>query len=76
MGRVWGLGGAGGKWAGWQLTFSHTGCCFPGAGPRALVAWRALGPQLLGSSNELVMHLLPPAATAPCGAPTPNQQTQ
>ncbi|KAI5943224.1 Roundabout4 [Manis javanica] len=48
----------------------------PGAGPRALVAWRALGPQLLGSSNELVMHPLPPAATAPCGAPTPNQQTQ
>ncbi|XP_047608139.1 roundabout homolog 4 isoform X1 [Phacochoerus africanus] len=48
----------------------------PGASPRALVAWRALGPQLLRSSNELVTRPLPPAPLSPRGPPTQRQQTQ
>uniref|UniRef100_A0A8C0T1H0 Roundabout homolog 4 n=2 Tax=Canis lupus TaxID=9612 RepID=A0A8C0T1H0_CANLF len=48
----------------------------PGAVPQALVAWRALGPQLLGSSNEMVSCPLPSAPLAPRGAPTQSQQTQ
>lgn len=47
----------------------------PGAVPRALVAWRALGPQLLSSSNELI-HPLPTAPLSSHGPPTQNQQTQ
>uniref|UniRef100_A0A671EHF4 Roundabout homolog 4 n=1 Tax=Rhinolophus ferrumequinum TaxID=59479 RepID=A0A671EHF4_RHIFE len=47
----------------------------PGPVPRALVAWRALGPQLLSSSNELT-HPLPPAPLSPHGPPGQNQQTQ
>ncbi|XP_036894126.1 roundabout homolog 4 isoform X2 [Sturnira hondurensis] len=47
----------------------------PGAAPRALVAWRALGPQILGSSNELTRPL-PPAPLSSHGPPTQNQQTQ
>ncbi|XP_024413136.2 roundabout homolog 4 isoform X2 [Desmodus rotundus] len=47
----------------------------PGAVPRALVAWRALGPQILGSSNELTRPL-PPAPLSSPGPPTQNQQTQ
>ncbi|XP_057551850.1 roundabout homolog 4 isoform X3 [Hippopotamus amphibius kiboko] len=48
----------------------------PGAAPRALVAWRALGPQLLSSSSELVTRPLPPAPLSARGAPTQSQQTQ
>ncbi|XP_025784640.1 roundabout homolog 4 [Puma concolor] len=48
----------------------------PGAVPQALVAWRALGPQLLRSSNELVSRPLPPAPLASRGASTQSQQTQ
>ncbi|XP_005004986.1 roundabout homolog 4 isoform X2 [Cavia porcellus] len=44
--------------------------------PGALVAWRALGPQLLRSSNELATRPLPPAPLSPGGAPTQNPQTQ
>ncbi|XP_057551848.1 roundabout homolog 4 isoform X2 [Hippopotamus amphibius kiboko] len=47
----------------------------PGAAPRALVAWRALGPQLLSSSSELVTRPLPPAPLSARGAPTQSQQT-
>ncbi|XP_047734300.1 roundabout homolog 4 isoform X3 [Prionailurus viverrinus] len=52
------------------------GYCSPGAVPQALVAWRALGPQLLRSSNELVSRPLPPAPLASRGASTQSQQTQ
>ncbi|XP_045716331.1 roundabout homolog 4 isoform X2 [Phyllostomus hastatus] len=45
------------------------------AAPRALVAWRALGPQILGSSNELTRPL-PPAPLSSHGPPTQSQQTQ
>ncbi|XP_045411678.1 roundabout homolog 4 isoform X2 [Lemur catta] len=48
----------------------------PGAVPGALVAWRALGPQLRRSSNELVTCPLPPAPLSPRGSPTQSQQTQ
>ncbi|XP_055271927.1 roundabout homolog 4 [Moschus berezovskii] len=48
----------------------------PGAVPRALVAWRALGPQLLSSSSELMTRPLPPVPLAPRGLPTQSQQTQ
>ncbi|XP_062950215.1 roundabout homolog 4 isoform X2 [Cynocephalus volans] len=48
----------------------------PGAVPRALVARRALGPQLLSSSNELVTRPLPPVPLSPRGTPTQSQQTQ
>ncbi|XP_015978141.2 roundabout homolog 4 isoform X2 [Rousettus aegyptiacus] len=46
----------------------------PGAAPRALVAWRALGPQLLNSSSELTRPL-PTAPPSSHGVPTQNQQT-
>nr|XP_045750736.1 roundabout homolog 4 isoform X2 [Mirounga angustirostris] len=48
----------------------------PGAVPQALVAWRALGPQLLSSSNELASRPLPPAPLPSRGAPAQSQQTQ
>ncbi|XP_060160216.1 roundabout homolog 4 isoform X4 [Globicephala melas] len=48
----------------------------PGAVPWALVAWRALGPQLLGSPSELVTHPLPAAPLPPRGPRTQSQQTQ
>ncbi|XP_008534220.2 roundabout homolog 4 [Equus przewalskii] len=48
----------------------------PGAVPRALVAWRALGPQLLSSSSELVTRPLRPAPLSPRGSPIQSQQTQ
>lgn len=49
----------------------------PGAVPQALVAWRALGPKLLSSSNELVTRPLPPAPLFPHETPqTQSQQTQ
>ncbi|KAM9659889.1 roundabout homolog 4 [Trichechus inunguis] len=63
---AWELGGRGSK----NLSQS------PGAVPRALVAWRALGPQLLSSSNELSTRPLPPAPPSPHGTPTQSQQTQ
>ncbi|XP_047375621.1 roundabout homolog 4 isoform X2 [Sciurus carolinensis] len=47
-----------------------------GAVPRALVAWRALGPQLLNNSNDLVTRPLPPTPLSPRGIPTQSQQTQ
>ncbi|XP_036305399.1 roundabout homolog 4 isoform X2 [Pipistrellus kuhlii] len=47
----------------------------PGPVPRALVAWRALGPQILSSSNELTCPL-PPAPLSSHEPPTQNQQTQ
>lgn len=55
---------------------SCPGSCSPGAVPRALVAWRALGPQLLSSSSELMTRPLPPVPLAPRGTPTQSQQTQ
>ncbi|KAG8522311.1 Roundabout-4, partial [Galemys pyrenaicus] len=63
--RVWELGHRSSK----NLSQS------PGAVPRALVAWRALGPQLLNSSNELLTRPLPPASVPPHGTPTQSQQT-
>ncbi|XP_031526239.2 roundabout homolog 4 isoform X1 [Vicugna pacos] len=48
----------------------------PGVVPRALVAWRALGPQLLSSSNELVTRPLPSAPLSPRGPSTQSQQIQ
>ncbi|XP_058926285.1 roundabout homolog 4 isoform X2 [Kogia breviceps] len=48
----------------------------PGAGPWALVAWRALGPQLFGSPSELATRPLPAAPLPPRGPPTQSQQTQ
>ncbi|XP_076968685.1 roundabout homolog 4 isoform X2 [Tamandua tetradactyla] len=48
----------------------------PGAAPRALVAWRALGPQLISSSNELATRPLPPTPPSPHGTPTRSQHTQ
>ncbi|MBV99467.1 Roundabout 4, partial [Eschrichtius robustus] len=48
----------------------------PGAVPWALVAWRALGPQLLGSCSELVTRPLPAAPLSPRGPPSQSQQTQ
>uniref|UniRef100_A0A8C6EM40 Roundabout homolog 4 n=1 Tax=Marmota marmota marmota TaxID=9994 RepID=A0A8C6EM40_MARMA len=49
------------------------GSCFPGAVPRALVAWRALGPQLLRNSNDLMTRPLPPTPLSPRGTPTQSQ---
>ncbi|KAB1254911.1 Roundabout-like protein 4, partial [Camelus dromedarius] len=46
----------------------------PGVVPRALVAWRALGPQLLSSSNELVTRPLPSTPLFPHGPSTQSQQ--
>ncbi|KAG3286869.1 roundabout guidance receptor 4, transcript variant X4 [Ictidomys tridecemlineatus] len=46
-----------------------------GAVPRALVAWRALGPQLLRNSNDLMTRPLPPTPLSPCGTLTQSQQT-
>ncbi|KAB1254912.1 Roundabout-like protein 4, partial [Camelus dromedarius] len=48
----------------------------PGVVPRALVAWRALGPQLLSSSNELVTRPLPSTPLFPHGPSTQSQQIQ
>ncbi|KAL4681428.1 hypothetical protein H8959_006905 [Pygathrix nigripes] len=49
----------------------------PGAVPQALVAWRALGPKLLSSSNELVTRPLPPGPLFPHETPpTQSQQIQ
>lgn len=77
MGWVWGRK-LPGKWPGadGSSTISCSGYGSPGASPRALVAWRALGPQLLRSSNELVTRPLPPAPLSPRGPPTQRQQTQ
>nr|KAF6404011.1 roundabout guidance receptor 4 [Molossus molossus] len=47
----------------------------PGAVPRALVAWRALGPQFLSSSSEPTCPV-PPAPLSSNEPPTQNQQTQ
>ncbi|KAM4847662.1 roundabout homolog 4 isoform X3 [Urocitellus parryii] len=47
-----------------------------GAVPRALVAWRALGPQLLRNSNDLMTRPLPPTPLSPRGTLTQTQQTQ
>ncbi|KAM8817219.1 roundabout homolog 4 isoform 1-T1 [Rhynchonycteris naso] len=47
----------------------------PGAVPRALVAWRALGPQLLSSSSELTCPL-PSTTLSSHGLLTRNQVTQ
>ncbi|XP_058145315.1 roundabout homolog 4 isoform X2 [Dasypus novemcinctus] len=63
---AWELGGRGSK----NLSQS------PGALPRALVAWRALGPQLLSTSNELATRPLPPTPPSPHGTPTRSQHTQ
>ncbi|XP_037697787.1 roundabout homolog 4 isoform X2 [Choloepus didactylus] len=63
---AWDLGGRGSK----NLSQS------PGAVPRALVAWRALGPQLRSSSNELATRPLPPTPPSPHGTPTRTQHTQ
>ncbi|XP_058543151.1 roundabout homolog 4 isoform X1 [Neofelis nebulosa] len=68
---AWELGSKGSK----NLSQSP-GYCSPGPVPQALVAWRALGPQLLRSSNELVSRPLPPAPLASRGASTQSQQTQ
>ncbi|XP_030186742.1 roundabout homolog 4 isoform X1 [Lynx canadensis] len=68
---AWELGSKGSK----NLSQSP-GYCSPGAVPQALVAWRALGPQLLRSSNELVSRPLPPAPLASRGASAQSQQTQ
>ncbi|EPQ10571.1 Roundabout like protein 4 [Myotis brandtii] len=46
----------------------------PGPVPRALVAWRALGPQILSSSSELTCPL-PPAPLSSHEPPTQNPQT-
>ncbi|XP_006775168.2 PREDICTED: roundabout homolog 4 [Myotis davidii] len=47
----------------------------PGPVPRTLVAWRALGPQILSSSSELTCPLSP-APLSSHEPPTQNQQTQ
>lgn len=70
LGARWGLGLMG------VLPVSPPGYCSPGAVPQALVAWRALGPQLLSSSNELASRPLPPTPLASRGAPAQSQQTQ
>uniref|UniRef100_A0A2K6EPD1 Roundabout guidance receptor 4 n=1 Tax=Propithecus coquereli TaxID=379532 RepID=A0A2K6EPD1_PROCO len=64
--QAWELGNRGSK----NLSQS------PGAVPRALVAWWALGPQLRRASNELVTRPLPPAPLSPRGSPMQSQQTQ
>ncbi|XP_055971050.1 roundabout homolog 4 [Sorex fumeus] len=46
----------------------------PGPVPRALVAWRALGPQLRSSSNELATRPLPPTPLSLQGAPAQGAQ--
>uniref|UniRef100_A0A8C2W3F7 Roundabout homolog 4 n=1 Tax=Chinchilla lanigera TaxID=34839 RepID=A0A8C2W3F7_CHILA len=51
------------------------GSCFPAAVPGALVAWRALGPQLLRNSNELATRPLPPVPLSPGGTHTQSPQT-
>ncbi|XP_020856243.1 roundabout homolog 4 isoform X2 [Phascolarctos cinereus] len=49
----------------------------PGAVPRTPAAWRAIGPQLVNSRNELASRPLPPAPSSPIrGAPTKGQQIQ
>ncbi|XP_020013403.1 roundabout homolog 4 isoform X3 [Castor canadensis] len=48
----------------------------PGAVPRALVAWRALAPQLLRNSNELATRPLPSVPNSARGTPTQSLQTQ
>ncbi|KAM5246027.1 roundabout homolog 4 [Ctenodactylus gundi] len=48
----------------------------PGAVPQALVAWRALGPQLLRNSSELATRPLPPVPLSPSGTPPQSQHTQ
>lgn len=58
------------------LPVSAPGSCSLGAVPRALVAWRALGPQLLSNSNDLVTRPLPPTPRSPRGTLTQSQQTQ
>ncbi|XP_029771009.1 roundabout homolog 4 isoform X1 [Suricata suricatta] len=63
---AWDLGSRGSK------NFSQS----PGAVPQALVAWKALGPQLLRSSNALASRPLPPAPPPSRGASTQSQQTQ
>ncbi|XP_048199679.1 roundabout homolog 4 isoform X1 [Perognathus longimembris pacificus] len=48
----------------------------PGAVPRALVAWRALGPQLLRNSNELATRPLPPIPVSAGRILSQSPQTQ
>nr|XP_045001817.1 roundabout homolog 4 isoform X1 [Jaculus jaculus] len=48
----------------------------PGAAPHALVAWRALGPQLQRNSSELATRPLPPTPLSLRGSPTQSQQAQ
>ncbi|XP_023557244.1 roundabout homolog 4 [Octodon degus] len=52
------------------------GSCFPAAAPGALMAWRALGPQLLRKSSELATRPLPPVPLCPGGSPSQSPQTQ
>ncbi|XP_004874533.1 roundabout homolog 4 isoform X3 [Heterocephalus glaber] len=51
------------------------GSCSPGAVPGALVAWRALGPQLLQNSNVLATRPLPPVPLSPGRTLTQSPQT-
>ncbi|XP_031200711.1 roundabout homolog 4 isoform X2 [Mastomys coucha] len=48
----------------------------PGEAPRAVVAWRALGPQLHRNSSELATRPLPPTSLSLRGAPSHDPQSQ
>ncbi|XP_029399519.1 roundabout homolog 4 isoform X3 [Mus pahari] len=48
----------------------------PGEAPRAVVAWRAVGPQLHRNSSELASRPLPPTPLSLRGAPSHDPQSQ
>ncbi|XP_052044647.1 roundabout homolog 4 isoform X2 [Apodemus sylvaticus] len=50
--------------------------CSPREAPRAVVAWRALGPQLHRNSSELATRPLPPTPLSLRGAPSHDPQSQ
>ncbi|XP_060035798.1 roundabout homolog 4 isoform X3 [Erinaceus europaeus] len=70
--RAWELGNRGSRNLS-QSPVYHT----PEAVPRALVAWRVLGPQILSNSSELLARTPPPSTSlSPRRASTQSQQTQ
>ncbi|XP_028611677.1 roundabout homolog 4 isoform X1 [Grammomys surdaster] len=50
--------------------------CSSREAPQAVVAWRALGPQLHRNSNDLATRPLPPTPLCLRGAPSPDPQSQ
>jgi hypothetical protein len=59
-----------------NLLFSGPNSGSPGEAPRAVVSWRAVGPQLHRNSSELASRPLPPTPLSLRGASSHDPQSQ